>query len=260
MEEALALIFQTTEQTVFVAAGIFMRVGAMAFLVPGLGERAISIRVRLAASLAITFLLTPLIAPLIPESPRTPMALFAVLGAEATTGLILGFAFRCLIFALQTAGMIAAMNISLSQMFGAGVAPEPEPTISTLLSLGGITLLMMAGLHVQVVATLVAFYDVFPFGEFALSASVAEWATERVAQTFALGVTLAAPFVAIGFAYNLALGALNRAMPQLLVALVGVPFLVWLGMIVLYHTMPEIYDTWSGSAGRLFVDPLMDLR
>ncbi|MEM7744258.1 MAG: flagellar biosynthetic protein FliR [Pseudomonadota bacterium] len=260
MEEALAFIFQTTEEGVFIAGGIFARVGAMTFLLPGLGERAISIRVRLAASLAITFLLGPLIAPLIPESPRTPLALAFMLGAEATTGLILGFAFRCLIFALQTAGMIASQSISLAQMFGAGVAPEPEPTIATLLSLGGITLMMMAGLHVHAIATLVAFYEIFPFGEFALSASVAEWATERVAQTFALGVTLAAPFVAIGFAYNLALGALNRAMPQLLVALVGVPFIVWIGMVVLYHTMPEIYATWSGSMGRILVDPLMDLR
>ena len=63
-------------------------------------------------------------------------------------------------------------------------------------------------------------------------------------------------FVAIGFAYNLALGALNRAMPQLLVALVGVPFIVWIGMVVLYHIMPALYDRWDESLQRILLDPL----
>ena len=52
-----------------------------------------------------------------------------------------------LVFVLQTAGMVAAQHISIAQMFGAGVAPEPEPTIATLLSMGGVVLMMMAGLH-----------------------------------------------------------------------------------------------------------------
>lgn len=260
METALASIFQTTEETVFVAAGIFSRVGAMAFLLPGLGERTLSIRVRLMAALAITFLLTPMMAPLLPQSPTSPLSLLQVIVAEAMSGLILGFAFRCLVFALQTAGMIAAQNISLAQMFGPGVAPEPEPTIATILSFGGITLMLMAGLHVQVVVTLVQFYDIFPFGQFPLSDGLGSWATARVSETFQLGVTLAAPFVAIGFAYNLALGALNRAMPQLLVALVGVPFLVWIGIVVLYHTMPALYESWGDAMEQVFLNPIGGLQ
>ena len=256
MEPALAAIFQATEGGVFVAAGIFARVGAALFLVPGLGERSLSIRIRLAAALAITVVLSPLIAPLVPQSPTTPVDLAVMLAAEATCGLVIGFSFRLLVFVLQTAGMVAAQHISIAQMFGAGVAPEPEPTIATLLSMGGIVLMMMAGLHVHLIASLAGLYEVFPFGRFPLGADMGQWAVERVSETFELGLTLAAPFVAVGFAYNLALGALNRAMPQLLVALVGVPFIVWLGMVVLYHIMPALYGRWSESLQRVFLDPL----
>ena len=154
MEPALAAIFNATEGAVFVAMGVFVRVGAALFLVPGLGERAISIRIRLATALVITALLSPLIAPLMPLSPTTPVELTRMLAAEASCGLVIGFSFRLLVFALQTAGMVAAQHISIAQMFGAGVAPEPEPTISTLLSMGGIVLMMMAGLHVHLIASL----------------------------------------------------------------------------------------------------------
>ena len=256
METALAAIFNATEGAVFIAAGVFARVGAALFLVPGLGERSISIRVRLAVALVITALLSPMMAPLVPLSPTTPVALARMLLAEAACGLVIGFSFRLLVFALQTAGMVAAQHISIAQMFGTGVAPQPEPTIATLLSMGGIVLMMMAGLHVHLVASLAGLYNVFPFGEFPLGPDLATWVTERMSETFALGVTLAAPFVAVGFAYNIALGALNRAMPQLLVALVGIPFIVWLGMVILYHVMPALYDRWDESLQRILLDPL----
>ena len=254
--EVAKAIFEQANNVVLVAMGIFARVGAVAFLLPGIGERSLSIRVRLGAALALASLLAPLITPLVPQSPDTIPDLFRMIAAEATCGLLIGFSFRLLVFALQTAGMVAAQHLSVAQMFGAGVAPEPEPTIATMLALGGITLALMAGLHVQIVTTLVILYDVLPFGKFPDANSVAPWATERMSETFALGVTLAAPFVAIGFGYNIALGALNRAMPQLLVAVVGIPFLLWIGMIALYHVLPALFETWFDHLNNVFTDPL----
>ena len=58
----------------------------------------------------------------------------------------------------------------------------------------------------------------------------AAWSVARTAEAFGLGLSLALPFIAVSFAYNLALGALSRAMPQLLVALVGAPLLIGLGL------------------------------
>lgn len=260
MEEALAAIFRVTSEAVFVATAVFARVGAAVFLVPGLGERAVPVRVRLGAALALTVILAPMIAVLAPAAPATPTALVVVIAAEASVGLIIGLAFRLLVFALQTAGMIAAQSISVAQMFGAGVAPDPEPTIATFLSLGGIVLMLMAGMHVHLVATLAGFYEIFPFGAFPLGVDIGGWGVARVAEVFALGVTLAAPFVVTGFAYNLALGALNRAMPQLLVALVGAPFLIWVGLVVLHDVLPEIYAVWGDALMRQITDPLGRLR
>ena len=260
MEAALTAIFTQTHEMVLVAMGIFARIGAAAFLVPGLGERSLSVRVRLAGALAIAVLLAPLIRPMVPLGPTGPVALMVMLSSEAAIGLIIGLAFRFLVYALQTAGMVAAQHLSVAQMFGTGVAPEPEPTIATLLAMGGITLALMSGLHVHLVATLAGMYEIFPFGRFPNGADLAEWATKKMSGTFAIGVTLAAPFVAIGFAYNLALGALNRAMPQLLVALVGVPALVWVGMVILALVLPTLMETWMGYLLQIYSDPLAGVR
>lgn len=249
-------LFEEAAGLVLVAMAVFARVGAAAFLVPGLGERGIAMRTRLAAAAGITLVLAPVIGGFAAQAPETVSGLALLIAAEAASGLVIGLAFRFLVFALQTAGMIAAQHLSVAQMFGAGVAPEPEPTISTLLAMGGITLALMSGLHVQLVAILAGLYEVLPFGRFPLGGDLAEWSIARFSQTFLLGTALAAPFVAVGFAYNLALGALNRAMPQLLVALVGVPALVWVGMVVLALVLPALMDAWTARLADVMADPL----
>ena len=256
MEAELARAFEIVETHLYVAMGVFARTGGILFLVPGIGERGISIRTRLGAAIAITFVLLPMISAMTPVQPSGPLALGAILVAEAICGLVLGLAFRLLVFVLQTAGMVAAHHLSVAQMLGAGVGPEPEPTIATLLGTAGIVLAILAGLHVHMVSALVSSYGIFPFGTLPDAADMGAWATRAMAETFALGVALAAPFVAIGFTYNIALGALNRAMPQLLVALVGVPFLVWVGMVILYLVLPSLFDAWTGHLDQVLVDPL----
>lgn len=258
--DALAPLFELAGLVMFVAVGVFVRVGAALFLVPGLGERAVPLRLRLAAALALTLILAPLVAPMAGAAPETPAGLVRVLLAEAAAGLVIGLAFRMLVLALQIAGAIAAQNVSVAQMFGAGVAPDPEPTIATMLAMGGIVLALQAGLHVYLVAALAGLYGPLPFGELPLAGALAEWATERVAEVFAFGLSLALPFVAVAFAYNLALGALNRAMPQLLVALVGAPLLIGLGMLTLYLTLPEVFARWGAALAAVLADPLGGLR
>lgn len=260
MEALIAPFLAAGPAAALAAAGVFARVGAAVFLVPGIGERAIPVRVKLAAALALTALLAPIIAPMAAEVRPAPAAIAALLIGEAAAGLVIGLAFRLLIFALQIAGMAAAQSVSISHMFGTGVAAEAEPTIATFLAMGGVVLAMAAGLHVHLVAALAGLYAVLPFGALLPGSEAADWSTRRLAGTFALGLSLALPFVAAGFVYNLALGALSRAMPQLLVALVGVPLLVGLGLGLLWLALPEIYARWGEALGLVFADPLGGLR
>jgi flagellar biosynthetic protein FliR len=52
-------------------------------------------------------------------------------------------------------------------------------------------------------------------------------------------------FVVISLVYNVALGFLNRALPQLMVALVGAPFIVGVGLVLLAMASVALLMMWS---------------
>ena len=52
-------------------------------------------------------------------------------------------------------------------------------------------------------------------------------------RTFALAFSLAAPFVTAALLYNIALGVINRAMPQLSVTFIGAPALTAGGLLLI---------------------------
>ena len=99
-------------------------------------------------------------------------------------------------------------------------------------------------------------YEILPMGLPVPAADVAAWGTARVAQAFALGFSLAAPFVIAAFAYNLALGAINRAMPQLMVAFIGAPAITAGGLLILMLAAPVILHFWIGRMDLALADPL----
>lgn len=213
---------------------VFLRIGAVAALLPGFGESAVPQRVKLGLVLA----LTAIVAPAVPVGALT----LGGHGAEIVTGLAIGLGLRLLVLALQTAGAIAAQATSLSQILG-GMG-EPQPAIGHLLTITGIALAMAADLHLRVVEFLILSYDMFPAGQMASAGAMAEWGVAQVAHAFRLAFILASPFVAGSLIYNVALGIINRAMPQLMVSMIGAPALS-LGMLVMLAViLPLALAVW----------------
>lgn len=222
-------------------AVVFLRVGALVSVLPAFGERSVPARVRLAGALAFTAIVAPSIAPV--PMPMGPVRFSALALVETTIGLALGFGLRVFVLALQTAGSIAAQSTSLSQILGAANA-DPAPAIGHLLIVGGLAVAAMSGLHVRAAEFLILSYDLFPTGLRPEARTLTAWGTGRVAAAFGLAFLLAAPFVVASFVYNLALGVINRAMPQLMVAFVGAPAITWGGIVLLFVTSPILLTVW----------------
>jgi len=253
--EGLAELLEMTEAGLAGFILVFVRVGAIAALLPGFGEQAIPARVRLGVAFAFALVVWPMVAPgLVTPDPARPFA--AMLLIETSIGLMLGIAIRLMVMVLQLAGAIAAQSTALAQIFGAGVTPDPMPAIGHILMLAGVTLAVVSGLHVKAALAMARSYEILPMGLPVPAADVARWGTARVAQAFALGFSLAAPFVIAGFAYNVALGAINRAMPQLMVAFVGAPAITFAGLLLLMLAAPVILHFWGLQLDRVIADPL----
>jgi flagellar biosynthetic protein FliR len=102
----------------------------------------------------------------------------------------------------------------------------------------------MADLHLRVAQALIVTYQLFPAGTPLAPGDLAELGIGHVARSFSLAFGLAAPFVLAAFVYNLALGAINRAMPQLMVAFVGAPAITGAALALLALTAPLMLEVW----------------
>jgi flagellar biosynthetic protein FliR len=256
----LAPFINQAEIGVLAAVALFVRISAIVFLLPGFGERTISVRVKLTIALAFAVVSWPLVAKNAEATffrgDITGIGILYAYVAEAISGLLLGILVRLMVFALQTAGAIAAQSLSISQMFGAGIAPDPEPTIATILSLGGITLALSLGLHVKIAELIALSYDPLPMGSFPLAADATEHIVIRVAEAFLLAVSISLPFVVIAFVYNISLGFINKAMPQIMVSFVGLPAITWVGILMLMLVSTAALTVWNRKLDAVLAAPL----
>lgn len=247
----LAELLNLAEGVAWAAVLAFLRIGAMVALMPGFGETAVPQRVKLALVLAMTLVVTPILAERMATSP--PPGGLAI-GAEAVAGLILGTGMRLFLIALQTAASIIAQATTLSQLFG-GTSPEPQPAIGNLLVIAGIALALALGLPVRAVELVTLSYDVLPPGLMPQAGIAADWSLSLISRTFALAFSLAAPFVIAGMIYNLALGAINRAMPQLMVSMIGAPVLTFGALALLAVATPVLLSVWMQGFEVYLADP-----
>jgi flagellar biosynthetic protein FliR len=238
------------------AAGlmVFARVAAAVAVLPAFGERVVPVRIRLVLALAMTAVVAPAIAPDLPPPPAGPLPLARFLMTETLAGLALGMAVRLMVMALMIAGTIAAQATSLAQFFG-GATPDPQPAMAQILMLAGIAFLVLSGLPERAAEYLILSYALLPAGGWPDAQALAAWGTGRIARAFALGFTLAAPFVIGSALYNLALGAINRAMPTLMVAFVGAPAITLAGLALLAIAAPVILSVWGPLVLQVLANP-----
>lgn len=250
----VAAEFMTLAQTqLWVGFVVFLRVAATAALLPGFGEQSVPMRIKLAVAIAFTLI----VAPAIPTSPPpfSTGVLATLVLTESLVGVLLGLGIRLFILALQTAGSIAAQSTSLSQILG-GAAVEPVPAIGYVLTVGAVALAVMAGLHVKAAMLLIHSYVLLPMGLFSNGSDIAEWGMAQIAHAFELAFILAAPFVLMSVLYNLALGVINKAMPQLMVAFVGAPVITLGALFLLFLAAPTMLEVWLDSLDQFMANPL----
>lgn len=239
------------QDMIWMAALVLFRVGAAIALLPAFGEQVVPQRVRLILALAFTTVVLPAL------GDRTaPSGLFLPMAVEVAAGLMLGIGLRMFILALQIAGAILAQATSLAQLFG-GTGPEPQPAISNLLVISGLALAVAAGLHIRIAEILILSYDVIPPGQMPSGADAAKWGLAQVGRAFSLGFSLAAPFTIAALLYNVAVGAINRAMPSLMVSLVGAPALTGGGLVLLGMLTPLALGQWRQAFESFLATPFM---
>jgi flagellar biosynthesis protein FliR len=213
---------------------IFARVGTMLMLMPALGESTIPTRLRLVFALMLALILYPAVADSYPALPPSLPGILALFAGEILIGFFIGLISRMITGALQVAGSAIAFQMGLG--FAQGVDPTQGiqgALMGSFLSMLGITLIFATDLHHLLIAAIHDSYRLFVPGAFLPVGDVVELAVITFAQTFRVGVQIAAPFIAFGLVFYLGLGVLSRLMPQIQIFFVAMPANIMLGLLML---------------------------
>ena len=219
---------------------VFVRISAAFLLMPGFGEPTVPSRIRILAGLAIAAAVSPAIAGMPTAVPDVWGILLAVV-AEAFSGALLGTLARTVISGVLVAGQIIGQNIGIANIFAAGLVDQAA-TIGAAIYAGLLAVLFASGGHYAILRALVDSYSLLPPAQFpSVDASVHSIVDAGV-RSFRIALQVAFPFLLLGFVFNAALGAMNRALPAIPVFMIASPALVIAGLYLLAASIPGILD------------------
>ncbi|MCK6418479.1 MAG: flagellar biosynthetic protein FliR [Alphaproteobacteria bacterium] len=244
--------FLTTGVFAFIVT--FVRIGTALMIMPGLGDSFVPERIRLYMALSFSLALFPLTYAHVPVPLPATFGLFSIIVMEFIVGLFFGTIARILMLALDTAGMVisASSGLANAQIFNPGLATQGS-LIGAFLSITGVAMLFALDLHHLLLGGLVQSYDLFPLGHIPESGSMADFMTRTVAESFATGVKIGAPFLVLTLAIYVTMGVLARLMPQVQVFLLAIPVQVLLAVTLLSLVLSSAYLFWAQEFERAIV-------
>jgi flagellar biosynthetic protein FliR len=224
--------------SLWAGALLFVRIGTLVMLLPGLGEASVPPRARLGLAIMLTALLAPLLQGAVPPPPDDPFAMTGIVVSELFVGLMFGACARLLMTGLATAGQIMGLETGLS------FAQTADPTMSqtgqlfaVFLGVFGIALVFATDLHHAFLRGIVGTYSILAPGAAASPGDAAQLAVDVTAQSFRVGLQVAAPVIVGGLIFRVGLGVLARLIPTIQVFFVALPlqilggfFLIALGL------------------------------
>jgi flagellar biosynthetic protein FliR len=215
---------------------IFARFSALLFSAPLLSSRSVPPPVRVGLGGALALVLTPLT----PMGPAPDGAVLAVgVVKEVVVGLALGWIATLFFSAVQMAGEWLDLQggFQAGQLLNPVTETQSAPMGNVTHLLAGIVFLGVGG-HGLLLRAAAHSLTISPPGALQLHIGGADDWTTLVTQVVWMAVQLAAPVAAALFLAEVAIGLMNRAMPQVNVMMLTLPAKSLLALAVLALSIP----------------------
>lgn len=249
-----AALLEALPGLAFHAVLLLCRLGAAAMLLPGLGEVEVPATLRLTLALGLVLVLLPVLAPGLPAMPGDVAGLARLILIETGIGLWIGLLARFLAMALAQAGQVVALLIGLaSPLQGDMVLGASATALARMFALATAALVLATGLYEIPLRALVESYAVLPAGQGLPAGAAAETLARKAADSLALAMQLAAPFVLAAILFNAGLGLIARLAPQAQVFVVAAPVQILGGFLLIILLLPAILAVWQGAMTQGFL-------
>lgn len=211
----------------------FFRISGMMMTMPIIGTRSIPVRIRLMTSIAVTWV----IAPIIPmHALIDPLSMDGMLVSinQALIGITLGLTVRIIFVVLEIAGQ------AIGQLMGLMMASMVDPQNGNQVPIIGQMYLMFATLmfvsmngHLIMIENLAESFFLMPVSTAAFNHDVFWQIIDWSSIILSTGVLVSLPVLVSMLVVNIAFGVMTRAAPQLNIFAVGFPVMMILGVLIL---------------------------
>ena len=216
-------------------------------IMPGIGDSFVATNVRLHFAVAISLVITPVLALYLPPIPTSSIGFIMLVISEAMVGLFIGTIMRIMMSSLETTGVIISVQSGFANanIFNP-VAGSQGSLLGAMLSMLGVVFIFITNIHHYLIATVFESYKLFPPETMIIHnfPDMSDAITLTVSMAFLTGVKLAAPFLAMGLIMYLGFGVLGRLLPQIQIFFLALPVQILVSIIMLSLVFSTILLFW----------------
>ncbi len=229
---------------------VLFRVTGLLVTAPMLSSLAVPARIKVCLAMAICTVVFPLVLPTVPADITFADAVVGIAG-ELIIGVAMGTCLNLLFMGAQLAGLM------IGRQAGMALARVFDPLFRTQSSIIGqvyffyaLMIFLAIGGHRALIRALLDSFATVPVLSLPCFESIVDLCASMAQSGFVLGVRLAGPTLTALFLATLALGFINRTVPQLNILMVGFSIRVAVALIVTAVTL--------GAAQQVLVDVLWE--
>jgi flagellar biosynthetic protein FliR len=239
--------FTEAQLNLWLAAFIWplVRISSAVAAAPILSSRQTPAPIRIGLTLLLTWVMVPAL-PAPPVVELMSAEAGVILMQQVLIGLSIGFILQMVFAALVFGGQVIAYSMGLG--FASMMDPQngvQVPVVSQFyLILATLVFLLLDG-HLVLIGLLAQSFHTFPVAVDGISrnnlSDIIGWGS----QMFAGGVLMALPVMAALLLFNLGMGIVTRAAPQLNIFAVGFPMAILIGFLLMWVTLPIVMDNFG---------------
>jgi len=255
--------FNITPEKILVFWLVFARLSGLMMSAPILSSSSVPIQIKLAASLFFSLIIFPLINYNTQAlSLSTHWILYTLtIGKEIIIGLSLGYIIKFLFTGIQLAGQI----IDFQMGFGMARVIDPQSGTQTLLTsqFGNILAMMIflgINAHYALLKAVVESFTLIPLYVSSLHPQFFHSIVTLAGNIFTISLKAGAPIIIVLLLVQIAIGIMNRIIPQMNIFMVSLPLKIGIGLLTMGLVMPYFLHFFAGLFGSLYQNLLFVIK
>ncbi|RXH57263.1 flagellar biosynthetic protein FliR [Granulicella sibirica] len=239
---------------------IGVRISGLMLFAPFLGSVVIPARIKAALTLALTFLMYPMISKTLPPQPLSewPLLVFR----ELLVGVAIGIATSIVFEAVQMAGQVLSIQMGYSLVNILDPNTQVDTTVVAMFHQSiAMLIFLRLDVHLWLLRAIGNSFGYLPPGAAQLTRPFTLSLIGAGAMILSIGVQIAAPVLSATLLTDIVLGLLGKASPQLPLMVLGPAVKSLLGLTILFTSLkywPDMFRSlFLNSMG--YADRLMHL-